>query len=190
MPPKPKFTKNEMVSAALKICIRDGLDGLTARSLSKELDSSTRPIFTIFNTMEEIAEEVKVKALETFSEYANKAKDYTPFFKGVGMQMVGFAKDYPKLYRIIFMCDSPSSTNFGDVFANLGDTAPLCVEHIKNDYALSDEKANHLFKQMWIYTYGLATLIATGMCNFSTEVISQMLTDEFTAILKEIKAKN
>lgn len=188
MPPKAKFTRDEIVTTAVDVASKLGIEGLTARSLGKALGSSTRPIFTVFNTMEEVCEEVKISALKRFSEYAQKAKEVTPIFKGVGMQMVSFAKDYPKLYRVIFMCDTPESKTFEDVFANLGDTAPLCIEYIEKDYGLDNKKANELFKQMWIYTYGLATLIATGMCRFSDDEISNMLTNEFTALMKDIKS--
>lgn len=46
MPPKQKFTKEEVVNAALEITRRDGINALTARRLGAELDSSSRPIFT------------------------------------------------------------------------------------------------------------------------------------------------
>lgn len=48
MPPKPKFTKEEMVGKALRIVEEKGASALTARELGKALGSSTRPIFTIF----------------------------------------------------------------------------------------------------------------------------------------------
>ncbi len=190
MPPKAKFTKEEIVSKALDVATEYGIEGLTARSLGKALGSSTRPIFTVFNSMEEVCDEVKVSALERFSQYAEKAKEMTPVFKGVGMQMISFAKDYPKLYRVVFMSDSPDSKTFDDVFAHLGDIAPLCIEFIEKDYGLSDIQAKELFKQVWIYTYGLATLIATGMCRFSDDEISNMLSNQFSSLLKQIKSEN
>ena len=54
MPPKAKFTKEEIINAAFEITRRDGFDALTARSLAAELGSSPRPIFTVFSGMEEV----------------------------------------------------------------------------------------------------------------------------------------
>ena len=43
MPPKAKFTKNEIINAGLEIVRRDGFEALTARALGAELGSSARP---------------------------------------------------------------------------------------------------------------------------------------------------
>ena len=51
MPPKSKFTEEEIISAALAIVERDGIDGLTARELGKSLGSSARPIFTVYDSI-------------------------------------------------------------------------------------------------------------------------------------------
>lgn len=46
MPPKPKFTKDEIALAALDIVKKDGVSALTARELGKRLGSSSCPVFT------------------------------------------------------------------------------------------------------------------------------------------------
>ena len=63
MPPKPKFTKEEIVTAALELVSEKGIEALTARELGVRLGSSARPIFTVFNSMEEVQEEVRAAAL-------------------------------------------------------------------------------------------------------------------------------
>lgn len=54
MPPKAKFTKEEIVEAALGIAHESGFDALTARTLGERLGSSARPIFTVFKSMDEV----------------------------------------------------------------------------------------------------------------------------------------
>ena len=58
MPPKPKFTREEIVAAALDIVRERGLKGLTARDLGARLGASARPIFTVFENMEDLTREV------------------------------------------------------------------------------------------------------------------------------------
>lgn len=43
MPPKPKFTREELVLASLAIVGEQGVEALTARELAKRLGCSTRP---------------------------------------------------------------------------------------------------------------------------------------------------
>ena len=58
MPPKAKFTREEVISAALEIVRANGEEALTARSLGEKLGSSARPVFTVFSGMEEVQSEV------------------------------------------------------------------------------------------------------------------------------------
>lgn len=188
MPPKPKFTREEIIEAALGIAADKGLRALTSRELGAALGSSARPIFTVFKNMEEVLSEVRKAALSKFEKYARKAEGYTPVFKQLGLQMILFASEQPKLYRLLFMSEKPEAKNFDDVFVNLGDVAVLCVEVIQKDYKLKYEDAKMLFKHTWIYTYAVGSLIATGMCSFTQDEIQDMLSREFVAMLNLVKS--
>ena len=183
MPPKPKFTKEEIVAAALELVSEKGIEALTARELGAKLGSSARPVFTAFNSMEEVQEEVRVAALKRFESYAEKAMHYTPVFKQVGMQMILFAIEEPKLYQLVYMSENAGATDFEGIVDRLGDVAQLCVDVIQRDYGLSAEDAKTLFEHVWIYTFGIGALCATGMCRFSQEEIIQMLGQDFMAML-------
>ena len=183
MPPKPKFTKEEIVAAALELVSEKGIEALTARELGARLGSSARPIFTVFNSMEEVQVEVRAAALKRFESYAEKAMHYTPVFKQVGMQMILFAMEEPKLYQLVYMSENAGATDFESIVERLGDVAQLCVAVIQRDYSLSEKDAKALFEHVWIYTFGIGALCATGMCRFSQEEIIQMLGQDFMAML-------
>ena len=51
MPPKPKFTREQVVDAALELVSKKGIEALTARELGAQLGSSACPIFTAFKNM-------------------------------------------------------------------------------------------------------------------------------------------
>ena len=183
MPPKPKFTKEEIVAAALELVSEKGIEALTARELGVRLGSSARPIFTVFNSMEEVQVEVRAAALKRFESYAEKAMHYTPVFKQVGMQMILFAMEEPKLYQLVYMSENAGATDFEGIVDRLGDVAQLCVDVIQRDYSLSEKDAQALFEHVWIYTFGIGALCATGMCRFSQEEIIRMLGQDFMAML-------
>ena len=62
MPPKVKFTKEEIVNAALNVARAKGAQGVTTRDIAAELGVSTRPIFTYFKSMDEVHAEVRLAA--------------------------------------------------------------------------------------------------------------------------------
>ena len=188
MPPKPKFTKEEVIEAALELVSEKGMSALTSRNLGLRLRSSARPIFTVFRSMEEVQDEVKQAAVARFEQYAKKAMNYTPIFKQMGMQMILFAKEEPKLYQIAFMTDNHKVKCFEDIYKRLGDVSYQCIDVIQNDYGLTQSDAKKVFEHTWIYTFGIGTLCATGMCDFSEEQIIEMLGQNFLAMMKLTKS--
>lgn len=188
MPPKPKFTKEEIVSAALRVVSGNGVDALTAQALGRELGSSARPIFTVFKSMDEVHREVRSAALRYFEKFADKAIHYTPAFKQFGMQMILFALEEPHLYHLLFMEGDGQIHSFDEMFAELGEPAVTCIGILQREYGLTEEEAMALFRHSWIYTYGVASLCATGMCRFTEEEINELLGQDFMAMLIRIKS--
>ena len=54
MPPKAKFTKEEIIDAGLTILRECDISAVTARKIGNYLGSSARPIFTVFENMSEV----------------------------------------------------------------------------------------------------------------------------------------
>ena len=122
------------------------------------------------------------------SDDAEKAMHYTPVFKQVGMQMILFAKEEPMLFQLCYMTDSHNVRTFEGIYQRLGDVAYACVDVIQRDYDLSEKDARALFEHVWIHTFGIGALCATGMCDFSEEQIIEMLGHDFVAMLIHIKS--
>ena len=188
MPPKAKFTKEQITKAALGIVSEKGAQALTAKELGAALGTSTTPIFTVFNSMQEVQDAVMLAAMERFEEYAHKAAHLGPVFKQVGMQMILFAKEEPKLYQLIFMSSISEAQTFDDIYAHLGSLADECLNVLQKDYDLSKADAKTLFEHVWIHTFGIGALCATGVCDFSHEQIAEMLTQDFTAMMMLMKS--
>lgn len=188
MPPKPRFKKEEIVAAAMEIVAKKGIEGLTTQELRNVLNCSASPIFTVFSTMKEIQDEVRIAAMHRFEEFTVADITDMPVFKQVGMKMVLFGSQEPKLYQLLFMQENCNAVTFDDVFGELGDTAALCIDAIEKDYGLTQKLAKILFENVWIYTFGIGALCATRVCHFSKEELGEMLTMEFQAVMMLIKS--
>ena len=97
MPPRAKYTREEITEIALGIVAESGVESLNARSLAEAMGTSTRPIFTAFRNMEELESAVRESAMKVFGQFAEKETPDMPAFKQVGIQMITFAKEKPKL---------------------------------------------------------------------------------------------
>lgn len=187
MPPKAKFTKEEIIDAALKLVKRNGFDALTARSLADELGSSSRPIFTVFESMEEVQEEVKAAARRLYEQYEDAAMSGKDAFKGSGVGYIRFAAEQPKLFQLLFMKELDGVPNLDNVLIVIDNYYEKILNSIKVEYGFSRETAKEIYQHMWIYSHGIATLLATKVCNFTFEEIVKMLTVVGAGIIRKYK---
>lgn len=188
MPPKPKFTKEEIAAAALAIIKEQGVEALTARDLGNRLGSSARPIFTVFKSMDEVKWAARELALREFEEYASDFADYTPAFKRVGMLTVSYAIHEPELFKLLFMQEHPEGRSFDSSMRELGHLADVCIELLQKDYQLTPAEAKTLFEQVWVHTFGLGALCAMKVCDFTEEEVAEKLGQIFTGMLMMLKA--
>ena len=188
MPPKAKFSRDEIVDAALWIVRTEGFSHLTARALGERLGSSARPIFTVFQNMEEVQEAVMDAAKELYKEYILKGLAQKPAFKGAGMQYIRFAVEEPKLFQLLFMEEQKQIPDLSGVLPMIDENYEEILLSIQKEYGVSSPAAEWLYRHLWIYTHGIAALCATGMCSFTAEEISVMVSEIFASLLKHWKA--
>ena len=190
MPPKPKFTRDKMITAAMNLIEERGYESLTAIELGKYLGSSSCPIFTLFKDMDELKTEVKNRAVEIFNEYMAVAEEFYPAYKKRGMQWVKFASEQPRLFRLLFMQETSGQADFDAAQKIIPFGKQNDIDIIMRDYNASREQAERLFRQMWIYSYGLCSLVASKVCVFSEKEIARNLGEIFNGMIYVIKSDN
>lgn len=189
MPPKPKFSKQEIIETAFELVREGGPDALTARELGKRLGTSSSPIFTVFDDMEQLRAAVMQRAWALFDEYMSVAEAYDPAYKMRGIQWINFAKHEPRLFETMFMQRAQSAEDFDRTMQAMPFGKEKDIAIIMRDYHATSEQAEHLFRQMWIYTYGLCAMLATGVCEFTDEEISTQLSEIFSGMIYIIKSQ-
>lgn len=185
MAPKNKFTRKEMVAAAVRVVQKRGAAALTAKSLAEELGTSTQPVFTCFGTMEALKAEVYVAAERLFDEYLTKGLKEKISFLGFGSQYIRFARKEPELYRLLFLM-RPDDVGSG-AFAAMRHMQELVRPSLVEIYHISAQEADRYFRDLWLVVHSLATLIVTGDCPYSDREIGQILTGFSISVFKAIK---
>lgn len=185
MPPKAKFTRQDIANAGLQIIRAGGMESLTARALGKELGCSACPIFTVFESMEEVQAAVIKAAKDVYAAYVQRGLSEEPAFKGVGTQYILFAIREPRLFQLLFMSEQPRQLSVTNVLPMIDDNYETILLSVQNGYHLSKEQAERLYRHLWIYTHGIAVLCATNMCVFTKDEIAVMVSEVFKGLLKE-----
>lgn len=183
MAPKNKFTKKEMVEAALQVVRTKGIDGLTAKTMAEELGTSTQPVFTCFGSMDNVKQEVYAAAISVYDRYTGAGlKEKIPFL-GVGKQYLSFAREEPELYRLLFL----TKTQEHSAMKSMQHLQELVRPTLMDIYHISDKEADLYFRNLWLVVHSLSTLIVTGDCAYSDQELGQILTGFSISICKSIK---
>jgi AcrR family transcriptional regulator len=162
MPPKQRFNPQDVIEAAYRVVRKQGWEGFSARTIADELNSSTRPIYDYFYSMENIEAEVVKKALAYFVEYLSRERTGDKWL-GQALGYVLFANEEKHLFRCI---NDEKHTPFQKQFAKrhwveLG--KKLSSDERFKD--MSDETKHKIRVARWMLVHGLACLVSSGWFN-------------------------
>ncbi len=163
MPPRVRYTRNEVIRAAVDVVEKSGLNSLTARGVAARLGSSTAPVYHHFVTMDELALEVIKETQRALLEYTSRP--YTDrVFLNMGTGVAMFAWEHSMLYRALML----EGDRYSDVVREFIDTLESDMIKDSRFVSLPDSERRVLLRKMWTFTHGLASLISVGLirdCN-------------------------
>ena len=181
MPRKLMFTRGEIIDAALSITRQKGFGAVSARALGERLGTSSRPVFSLFENMEEVQQAVLQAADEVYQDYLKEhmaGKQYPPY-KASGMAYIQFAKEERELFKLLFMRDRSREK----IEENKESIRPL-LQLLQKNLGIGEEQAYLFHLEMWIYVHGIATMVATSYLNWDEEFVSKVLTDAYQGLSK------
>lgn len=182
MPPKTKIEKEEIMKAAVELTRKGGSTAVNARALAAILNCSTQPIFSNFESMEDLKRALIQKAEELCSSFIQKeiAENKYPPYKASGMAYIRFAKEERELFKLLYMRDRKEEEQ--EPTSDLGQQMEKIV-HSNTGLSPSAAKLFHL--EMWACVHGIASMYATGFFEPEEELVSQMLTDTYQGLKKQ-----
>lgn len=161
MPPKAKITKEMIVEAAFNIVQREGVDKVTARSISEQLNCSTQPVLYYFSTVEDIKKLVYKKVDEYHADYIMGTDiDYGNPMLAIGMNYIRFAIKETNLFRFLFQSNEFSGVGMLDLLET-EELLPILTV-LQNELDMSMEDTKDVFCTLFIFAHGYASLYANN----------------------------
>lgn len=173
MPPKKKFTKEQIIDAAFEIARIEGIDSITIRKVAEKLGSSIAPIYVNFENVDELIREVVTKTVDISKQLLAEQNTGNPF-RDIGIASLRFAKEYSVLFRDFVMKQNDYMKDYNQGMGN------DLIEQMKKDPELEgftdEELVNILFK-MKIFQTGLSVMSANGLLpeHFNEEQVIEIL---------------
>lgn len=189
MPPKPKFTREQIVNAALALISERGVEALTARELAHRLDCSTRPIFTMFKDMDELRGEARRLAAKRIEESAQWEMQRSGEFLQAQLRIVRFAVEDPNLYKLVFLTNNGPLSDLDDVEMDTHAMVSGYATFIAKEYGLTQQEAELLFMHAWTLCNGVGAISATQRAMHPANYISRFFEEDLNAMSAYLKAR-
>ena len=178
MPPKVKITKEEIIKTTLELVRKNGADAINARTIAAELNCSTQPIFSNFESMEDLQQTVILAAYDHYLGFIKSEVESGkyPQYKAFGMAYVRFANEEKELFKLLFMRDrrgedlSPSS-DFEE-----------STQIIMQATGVTRDTAMLMHLEMWSCVHGIGVMLATSFLQLDWDLISNILSDVYQGI--------
>lgn len=169
MPPKRQHSRNQIQDAAFAIAREQGLQQLSARSVAQKLGSSTSPIYSTFQNMQELEDLVCERSVEVMLEYQTATRTGSPLLD-LCLGYVLFAVGEKQLFRDMFLNKQELSQHslemkqyaFGQLMEKMVSQEPALA-------GLSEPDMLDLLEILWTYTHGLAAQINIGAMGLPDE---------------------
>ena len=182
MPPKPKISKEMILTTVLNITRETGFEAVNARSIAGKLQCSTRPIFTCYENMEELKKEVFAAALKIFGQALRREVVCESRYLALGLNYIRFAAEERELFRLLFMSDFGKTDLIG---ANVEMEYVLRV--IEETEHITGDNARIIYRDMWLFSHGIAAMIAAGTAEFSEDELRGMLSGVCRALISSLE---
>lgn len=158
MPPKITFTRDDVIDAAFNIVREEGLRDLSARKIADHLGSSTAPVYSCFDSMDDLKLAVLGRAEAMMLEYARRP--YTSsVFLNMGTGLTEFARDNRALFHAMFLENNDSLEIINSFYRSLSD------EVMKDDLVstIPEGERREVMRRMAIFTHGFAAMVCVGL---------------------------
>jgi len=185
LPPKNKFTKEQIIETAFEIAKEEGIDSITIRKIADNLGSSIAPIYVNFKDVEELKKAVISKIYE-ISNSILQEQNTGDVFLNIGIASVKFAEDYSVIFKELILKNNGYLDNYDVQIGN------NIIQEMKKDEDLkefSEEELKTLLMKMRVFQAGLS-IMATNesfALELTDEKVIEMLSDTGEDIVNGMK---
>jgi AcrR family transcriptional regulator len=160
--------RRRLSSAALRIYLDDGLEGVSFRRLAEAMGVSHMLPYRYFENKEALLARMRADALSRFEDYVreheSRSDNALTRVLAVAEAYVVFARQHPAEYLLIFATHQPSVDLYPELLSarrSLFDHAVEAAQRCIDEGRLSGN-ARELAHAVWVSLHGLLTLHAAG----------------------------
>ena len=182
---KSIIDKETILSVALKMVELYGMESINARSLAAEAGISTKPLYRLYSSLDDLKKEVNDIIKKEYDEFIMKRVDIKNALITLCVAYVEFAGMHRNYFRSMFLSYNLKWTSVNDVLNEKWNQSTII--NLVNKHSLSFDEAKSLFMNVWLYANGLATLIACNALKIDNKEILVRIVKIYKELSKNIK---
>lgn len=177
MPPKARISKELILDKGFEIARNEGIQALTARRLAEDLGCSTRPIYRVYNTMEDLKRDVVERAGQFGMNLIMGSGDEDHPVIDFELRYLNALNREKELFNLLFAS--------GKFALDLEDTNCLFdinrrIDRMKQFTlfeGLTDAQLKRILMDLAIYTHGMTSMLGVKKSEKRiSDALSRMLT--------------
>ena len=180
---KKEISRDKILDVAYKMAVKDGIKGLTARSIEKTGHFSTQPLYLEFNNMNDLREQVLKKILDDLRTKTLQQSYTGDALIDLDLSYIEFAQKHVNLFRAMFVDGKFGSKVISDTLMDLG------TEKFKEQYPdtqYDEDRVRDIVIANWISTTGMAALVVNKIATFNqTQIINVLNAQIHDAMLND-----
>ncbi len=180
------ISKEELLKVALKMVEKNGLDSINARELAKNAEISTKPIYRLYNSLDDLKADVNNIIKKEYDEFLKKRIDNKNALITLCVSYVEFSLMHKNYFRSMFLSNNLNWKSVDNVLNEKWNQGAII--NLVNKCGLSFDEAKSLFMNLWLYANGLATLIACNDIKIDSKEILVKIVKMYKELTKNIKA--
>lgn len=180
---KKEISRDKILDVAYKMAVKDGIEGLTARSIAKTGHFSTQPLYLEFNNMNDLREQV-LKRISNDLRTKTLQQSYTgDALIDLDLSYIEFAQKHVNLFRAMFVDGKFGSKVISDTLMDLG-TEKFKAQYPDTQY--DEDRVRDIVIANWISTTGMAALVVNKIATFNqTQIINVLNAQIHDAMLND-----
>ena len=160
--PQQRFSREEVLDAALEIVRERGHEVLSARVVAERAGCSVQPIYSLFGDMDGLVRALYEHARAWVTAYnAEHAGDGENLFESNGLTHLRLAREEAQLFAFLYLSPYMGAHSLEDMYRSV--SQPGVEECIMQLGHLGAQAAHELYLNMIVFTHGLAVMLAAGI---------------------------
>lgn len=185
---KSIIDKETLLKAAVHMVEVSGIESINARSLAQEAGISTKPIYRLYASLDDLKKDVNTLIKKEYDSFIMKRVDNKNALITVCVAYIEFAQMHKNYFRSMFLSNNLNWTSVNDVLNEKWNQSTII--NLVNKHNLSFDGAKNLFMHVWLYANGLATLIASNELTINNKEILVRVVTIYKELAKNFKEIN